>query len=83
MPTENALEVRITIISVFVFFTTMVIFSLKIQVEGIRLIRENKLWAGLVFVDFPEEDKSERLPEFIRYKIRLVRGYVVKKNPDF
>ncbi len=47
-----------------------------LEVEGIRLIKENKLWAGLVFVGFPTDEDSEgyekgRLPEFIRYKIRL------------
>ncbi len=42
-----------------------------LEVEGIRLIRENKLWAGLVFVDFPTDTKSDKLPEFIKYKIRL------------
>ena len=28
-----------------------------------KLIEENKLWAGLVFVDFPEDSDSDELPE--------------------
>ena len=29
-----------------------------LEVEGIKLISENKLWAGLVFVDFPTAEGS-------------------------
>lgn len=39
-----------------------------LEVEGVRLITENKLWAGLVFENMPPQ--SHHLPEFIRYKIR-------------
>ena len=40
-----------------------------LEVEGIRLIKENKLWAGLVFVDFPTGSDNDRLPEFIRQRL--------------
>ena len=42
-----------------------------LEVEGIKLIEENKLWAGIVFQDFPLDYESDALPEFIKYKIRL------------
>lgn len=42
-----------------------------LEVEGIKLIEENKLWAGVVFLDFPLDYESDKLPEFIKYKIRL------------
>ena len=35
----------------------------NLEVEGMRLIEENKLWAGLVFVDVPEDSDSDELPE--------------------
>ena len=37
--------------------------------RGMDLIRSNKLWAGLVFLDM--EEGGEQLPKFISYKIRL------------
>lgn len=40
-----------------------------LEVEGIKLISENKLWAGLVFLGIDED--AEELPKFVRYKIRL------------
>ncbi len=43
----------------------------SLEVEGIKLIRENKLWAGVVFVDFPQKDDDPKLPEFIQYKIKM------------
>jgi len=43
----------------------------SLEVEAMRLIKENKLWAGLVFLNAEESGDQEKLPEFIRYKIRL------------
>ena len=44
-----------------------------------KLIEENKLWAGLVFVDFPEDSDSDELPEvcgFDEWLIRIRSGNV-------
>ena len=35
----------------------------ELEVEGMRLIEENKLWAGIVFVDVPEDSENDELPE--------------------
>ena len=35
-----------------------------------KLIEENKLWAGLVFVDFPEDSDSDELPEVCTFVTR-------------
>ena len=37
--------------------------ELDLEVEGMRLIEENKLWAGLVFEGVPEDSDSDELPE--------------------
>jgi len=37
--------------------------------RGLELISTNKLWAGLVFVDFKAGDKN--LPRYVTYKIRI------------
>ena len=41
----------------------------ELVTKGMDLIRSNKLWAGLVFLDM--EDSGEKLPKFVSYKIRL------------
>ena len=35
----------------------------ELEVEGMRLIEENKLWAGIVFVDVPDDGENDELPE--------------------
>ena len=44
-------------------------FKLVVKLPGMKLIEENKLWAGIVFQDIPKD--SEDMPEFIHYKIRV------------
>lgn len=43
----------------------------ELEKEGINLIGDNKLWAGIVFPDFPISTDSENFPKFIKYKIRM------------
>ena len=43
-----------------------------------KLIEENKLWAGLVFVDFPEDSDSDELPEVC--SVTFVTGKSCRKN---
>lgn len=38
--------------------------------EGLSLMRENKLWAALIFPDM-RGLRGETLPPFVRYKIRM------------
>ena len=45
-----------------------------------KLIEENKLWAGLVFVDFPEDSDSDELPEvcsFVTQDPEKVLGKII------
>ncbi|KAL3172910.1 hypothetical protein MRX96_012654 [Rhipicephalus microplus] len=39
--------------------------------RGLQLMRENKLWAALVFSGMKSSQDNEVLPPFIRYKIRM------------
>ncbi len=44
----------------------------ELEVKGMKLIEENKLWAGLVFENIADDGTdSDELPELIKYKIRL------------
>nr|XP_040569768.1 phospholipid-transporting ATPase ABCA1-like [Lepeophtheirus salmonis] len=43
----------------------------ELEKMGLNLIGNNNLWAGLVFQDFPPDQKDDTLPEFITYKIRM------------
>ena len=44
----------------------------QLEVDGIRLISENKLWAGLVFENAAREGRdAEKLPPYVKYKIRV------------
>lgn len=42
----------------------------ELMPKGLELMRENKLWAALVFPDF-KGLKDDTLPPFVRYKIRM------------
>ena len=61
---DNALANISLYLSCFDFDKFVGVRSEKnLEVEGMRLIEENKLWAGLVFVDVPEDSDSDELPE--------------------
>ena len=38
---------------------------------GIQLVDRKQLWAALVFNDFPANQKTDDLPPYIQYKIRM------------
>lgn len=44
-----------------------------IEKNGMELIQENKLWAGIVFTNL---DKRDQLPHYIQYKIRMAASKV-------
>ncbi|KAG8195500.1 hypothetical protein JTE90_010802 [Oedothorax gibbosus] len=44
-----------------------------IELKGMELIKENKLWAGVVFTNL---DKRDQLPHYIQYKIRMAASKV-------
>lgn len=45
--------------------------ELKLEELGIDLVASKQLWAGLVFTNMPANQKSDDLPHFIQYKIRM------------
>ena len=38
---------------------------------GIQLVDRKQLWAGIVFTNMPSNQKTDDLPNFIQYKIRM------------
>jgi hypothetical protein len=43
----------------------------KLEELGIQLVERKQLWAALVFTNMPTNQKTDDLPHYIQYKLRM------------
>ncbi|XP_070562934.1 phospholipid-transporting ATPase ABCA3-like [Ptychodera flava] len=43
----------------------------EVATQGLKLMQQNKLWAGIVFSNFDQNPKSNVIPKHVHFKIRM------------
>ena len=74
--TMNQLDTFVANLSLYIScfeFNKFVGVDSEFEMEqlGIQLVDRKQLWAALVFNDFPANQKTDDLPPYIQYKIRM------------